>query len=78
MLGDSHSAESSVLSSAIHGFVALQNLPSLFLHMGHGSTCCPECHRKAKMRADDGAIHPLLDGAQNGEYEDLEANAPLN
>ena len=49
------------------------------MSMGHGSTCCRECHHKAKRqetRGKDAGYQPLLE-RENGEdgYRDPEANA---
>ena len=65
--------------SGIHGFIALQNLPGIFLNMGYGSTCCADCHHKAKRqagKADDGANQSMLLPEQyRDDYQDIEANA---
>lgn len=63
---------------AIHGLIALGNMPSVFLNVGRGSTCCRECHHKAKRqdtRGSGGGYQPLFEreGAGDG-YQDLEAN----
>lgn len=63
--------------SGIHGIIALQSVYGIIINIGYGSTCCPDCGRKAKnqsRKADAGANHSLLGSDSRGEYQDLEAN----
>ena len=66
-------------ASGIHGIITLQNLPGMFLNLGNRSTCCAECHHKAKRGATggDGANRSLLEREQYDEhYQDIERNTP--
>lgn len=61
-------------ASGIHGIITLQNLPGMFLNLGNRSTCCAECHHKAKRGATggDGANRSLLEREQYDEhYQDI-------
>ena len=61
--------------SAVHLVIALQSVYGIIINIGYGSTCCPDCGRKAKneSRKSGGvASRPLL--GNTGEYEDIEAN----
>ena len=43
-------------ASGIHLLIILRNLPDLFKNLGHGSTCCVQCHHKAKAGRRDAGV----------------------
>ena len=67
--------------SGIHGFITLQSFYGVIMKFGNGSTCCPDCGRKAKNesrdvgKADRSAL--LGSGGHQG-YQDIEADAGVD
>ena len=67
-----------IIASGVHLIIVFQNLPSLFSNLGNRSTCCAECHHKAKrMSRGDEASRSLLErGGSDDDYQDIEGDAP--
>lgn len=62
----------------MHLIVAVQSLYGIIVNVGYGSTCCPDCGRKAKNESRNsgkGAQRSLLG---DGEYQDIKANADVD
>ena len=64
--------------SIVHAIIALQSFCGILINVGYGSTCCPDCGRKAKneSRKDGKASRPLLGSDISAEeYQDIEGGS---
>ena len=50
------------MHSIVHAIIALRSFCGILINVGYGSTCCPDCGRKAKneSRKDGKDSQPLL------------------